>query len=67
MNEKEKEIYMSAFTKSQAGTYDGRKADAKKAVSAHNAEAKGAVKAVEAGIKEGSIRDLARKRMKKID
>jgi len=67
MKDTEKEVYMAAFSKSKAGSYDGRKAEAQAAVDAHKNNAKGAIKAVEKGIKEGTLSERIAARRARMD
>jgi hypothetical protein len=63
----EHDIYFTAYSNSKGKDDASRTIDAENAVKAHRAGADGAMKAVDKGIKEGSLRDRIRSRKKKID
>jgi hypothetical protein len=67
MNDEETEVYFSAFSSSKNKSIDGRNNDAANAVIKHRSDKKGLLKAVEGGIKEGSLRSRIKARTKKID
>jgi hypothetical protein len=67
MKKSEHDLYFKAYSNSKGKDDASRTADAENAVKAHRADSDGAIKAVDEGIKEGSLRSRVAARMKKID